>query len=94
MSRTLCMLVHQSQWLAISMGGLTAPLRRLFLISDWFQSQFYDIIEIFRIGGYAPNTNYLFLGMMGKSVFDKTLLIFSKGTMWIAVSSQSKRFPF
>lgn len=25
-------------------------------------SQFYDLIEIFRIGGYAPNTNYLFLG--------------------------------
>ncbi|THH29623.1 hypothetical protein EUX98_g4557 [Antrodiella citrinella] len=24
--------------------------------------QFYDLIEIFRIGGYAPNTNYLFLG--------------------------------
>lgn len=26
-------------------------------------SQFYDLIEIFRIGGYAPHTNYLFLGM-------------------------------
>ncbi|KAH8993345.1 Metallo-dependent phosphatase-like protein [Lactarius hatsudake] len=24
--------------------------------------QFYDLIEIFRIGGYAPYTNYLFLG--------------------------------
>jgi hypothetical protein len=24
--------------------------------------QFYDLIEIFRIGGHAPNTNYLFLG--------------------------------
>lgn len=28
-----------------------------------FRRQFYDLIEIFRIGGYAPNTNYLFLGM-------------------------------
>jgi hypothetical protein len=27
-----------------------------------FPSQFYDLVEIFRIGGYAPNTNYLFLG--------------------------------
>lgn len=26
------------------------------------KSQFYDLIEIFRIGGFAPNTNYLFLG--------------------------------
>lgn len=25
--------------------------------------QFYDLIEIFRIGGYCPDTNYLFLGM-------------------------------
>lgn len=24
--------------------------------------QFYDLIEIFRIGGYPPHTNYLFLG--------------------------------
>ena len=26
--------------------------------------QFYDLIEIFRIGGPAPDTNYLFLGML------------------------------
>lgn len=31
--------------------------------SNGQSSQFYDLIEIFRIGGYAPNTNYLFLGM-------------------------------
>lgn len=24
--------------------------------------QFYDLVEIFRIGGFAPYTNYLFLG--------------------------------
>lgn len=24
--------------------------------------QFYDLVEIFKIGGYAPHTNYLFLG--------------------------------
>lgn len=33
---------------------LTTPRRRC--------SQFYDLIEIFRIGGYSPHTNYLFLG--------------------------------
>lgn len=27
-----------------------------------YSRQFYDLIEIFRIGGYAPSTNYLFLG--------------------------------
>jgi len=35
--------------------------RPIFFIHD-FSSQFYDLIEIFRIGGYAPHTNYLFLG--------------------------------
>lgn len=25
--------------------------------------QFFDLIEIFKIGGYCPDTNYLFLGM-------------------------------
>lgn len=24
--------------------------------------QFFDMLEIFRIGGFCPNTNYLFLG--------------------------------
>jgi hypothetical protein len=26
--------------------------------------QFFDLIEIFRIGGYCPDTNYLFLGTL------------------------------
>lgn len=31
--------------------------------------QFYDLIEIFKIGGYCPDTNYLFLGMFPASRF-------------------------
>lgn len=26
--------------------------------------QFFDLIEIFKIGGYCPDTNYLFLGVL------------------------------
>lgn len=28
-----------------------------------YGSQFHDLIEAFRVGGQAPSTNYLFLGM-------------------------------
>ncbi|KKA27671.1 hypothetical protein TD95_001261 [Thielaviopsis punctulata] len=31
--------------------------------------QFFDLIEIFRIGGFCPDTNYLFLGMPAASLF-------------------------
>lgn len=30
--------------------------------------QFFDMIEIFRIGGYCPDTNYLFLGTSRRPV--------------------------
>jgi serine/threonine-protein phosphatase PPG1 len=29
--------------------------------------QFYDLIEIFKIGGYCPDTNYLFLGRLARA---------------------------
>ena len=35
------------------------PLRKS---TDLFFRQFYDLLEIFRIGGSVPETNYLFLG--------------------------------
>jgi serine/threonine-protein phosphatase PPG1 len=30
--------------------------------------QFFDMLEIFRIGGFCPDTNYLFLGRPGESL--------------------------
>lgn len=48
--------------------GLTPPgadfanLALLLPLFNHLRSQFYDLIEIFRIGGYSPHTNYLFLG--------------------------------
>lgn len=34
--------------------------------------QFFDMIEIFKIGGFCPNTNYLFLGMRLCSCTEET----------------------
>jgi len=31
-------------------------------MTDFECRQFWDVLELFRIGGYAPETNYLFLG--------------------------------
>lgn len=47
----------------LHLGG-SQVYRRIDLICVWLHctSQFYDLVEIFRIGGYAPHTNYLFLG--------------------------------
>ena len=56
----LCTLVHRSPSSATSMGEDLGFVYHL--DCSWFPSQFYDLIEIFRIGGHAPHTNYLFLG--------------------------------
>lgn len=56
--------------------------------------QFFDLIEIFRIGGYCPDTNYLFLGEATLPHFPPPLLfndllkliIGSLKTMWISKS--------
>ena len=35
--------------------------------------QFFDLLEIFKIGGQCPDTNYLFLGMLLKCVARMTI---------------------
>jgi len=34
--------------------------------------QFFDLIEIFKIGGFCPDTNYLFLGKLPAGPFEET----------------------
>lgn len=40
--------------------------------------QFYDLIEIFRIGGYSPHTNYLFLGRLAAWIENRWQADFSR----------------
>ena len=35
--------------------------------------QFFDMIEIFKIGGFCPNTNYLFLGTVPQLCVARTV---------------------
>ena len=56
--------------------------------------QFFDLIEIFKIGGWCPDTNYLFLGMHIGHPESRKFLTTSQAIMWIAACSASRRFPF
>jgi len=46
------------------------------LVGRGFLRQFYDLLEIFKIGGYCPDTNYLFLGMKKNLLVASILMIF------------------
>lgn len=39
--------------------------------------QFFDLIEIFKIGGWCPDTNYLFLGMLSRFSFGEFAIVSS-----------------
>jgi len=56
--------------------------------------QFFDLIEIFKIGGYCPDTNYLFLGMplYTPSMQGSPLTAGWQATTSIAACLASKRF--
>lgn len=57
--------------------------------------QFFDMIEIFKIGGFCPDTNYLFLGGLLPRVFACSALTFYsvQATTSIEASSPSRPSP-
>jgi serine/threonine-protein phosphatase PPG1 len=58
--------------------------------------QFYDLIEIFKIGGWCPDTNYLFLGAFPRDNTPTQLADWNhlQATMSTGACSAWKRFPF
>ena len=55
--------------------------------------QFFDMLEIFKIGGFCPDTNYLFLGTCKSTRRGDNRLTPLQAITWIAACSASKRFP-
>lgn len=55
------------------------------------ESQFYDLVEIFRIGGHAPHTNYLFLGESRESPARASRADTTQATMSTAACSPLRR---
>lgn len=54
--------------------------------------QFFDMLEIFRIGGYCPDTNYLFLGRSNLKAKEKKIVANTrKVTTLTEVSFLSRR---
>lgn len=45
--------------------------------------QFFDMIEIFKIGGFCPDTNYLFLGEQSLRVLACSAEILSSAGIWL-----------
>lgn len=56
--REICEKTKEVLMLESNVVHVAAPVT---VVGD-IHGQFYDLIEIFRIGGYPPHTNYLFLG--------------------------------
>ncbi|CAB5390900.1 unnamed protein product [Rhizophagus irregularis] len=59
--KTKELLMNESNCVSISAPVTVESVFFIYYVGD-IHGQFYDLIEIFRIGGYCPSTNYLFLG--------------------------------
>lgn len=55
--------------------------------------QFFDMLEIFKIGGFCPNTNYLFLGE-GPPFLGIRLSNGRQAIMWTVACLVSRQFRF
>ncbi len=62
MIEAICAKTKELLMLESNVVHIAAPVT---VVGD-IHGQFFDLIEIFRIGGFCPDTNYLFLGMVSK----------------------------
>lgn len=57
--KAICMKAKEMLMKESNVVHIAAPVT---VVGD-IHGQFFDLIEIFKIGGFCPDTNYLFLGM-------------------------------
>mmetsp|Transcript_31021 Transcript_31021/g.95997 ORF Transcript_31021/g.95997 Transcript_31021/m.95997 type:complete len:81 (+) Transcript_31021:124-366(+) len=58
--RQLCELAQEELTRESNVRRVNSPVT---VVGD-IHGQFHDLLELFRIGGRAPNTNYLFMGCL------------------------------
>jgi serine/threonine-protein phosphatase 4 catalytic subunit len=61
------MSIAQSQWVRFGLAGIGRILADSQICGD-IHGQFFDLMELFKIGGDCPDTSYIFMGTLASRI--------------------------